>query len=303
MNLIIRLGVLGLGAVAALNIALAADVRAEPRAELGEKGRLQAAAAGRGVEARLYYSEMSENGEVRRTPKLEVKVGGVVVLSIGSEESWLKWPSALAQIVEMDPSNPYPEVVFATFSGGAHCCNVVQIAVSSKDGKSWSRVDGGMYDGDVRGAEDADGDGRYELVNRDNRFLYAFSSYAGSLAPTQIQRLQNGALVNVTRKASFRPRLLQEHENIRRLMGDVARAQEKNGFLAGYVAQSALIGDGAQAWNFMLRHYDRKATEGLVNCTAGYDDQGKCKAAEVRFKDFPQALAAFLRQSGYLPAR
>lgn len=303
MTLKTKLSGLGFGIVLLMSLAAAQNAKAEPRAELGEEGRTQAQAADRGVQLRLYYEEKTVNGDTRKTPKLDIRVQNVSVLSLTGEEGWQKWPSALAQVVEMDPSNPYPEVVFSTYSGGAHCCNIVQIALSSADGKSWRKIDAGSFNGDVFGARDVDRDGRFEMVTRDNRFYYMFSSYAGSVAPTQIKALQNGKMVDVTREPRFRPFLLREHAEIRKWMGDITKAPEKNGFLAGYVAQSALVGDGAQAWKFMLKYYDRTAIAGLEDCVAGYDDQGKCKAAEIKYKDFPHALAGFLRRTGYLPAQ
>ena len=51
-------------------------------------------------------------------------------LRIGSGSS-----EAVLQVLEMDPSNPYPEVLLSTFTGGAHGCNDTRVLTSSPDGR------------------------------------------------------------------------------------------------------------------------------------------------------------------------
>ena len=47
-------------------------------------------------------------------------------LRIGSGSS-----EAVLQVLEMDPSNPYPEVLLSTFTGGAHGCNDTRVLTIS----------------------------------------------------------------------------------------------------------------------------------------------------------------------------
>jgi hypothetical protein len=68
--------------------------------------------------------------------------------------------------------------------------------------------------------------------------------------------------------------------------------------LAGYVATAALVGEFPAAWQQMLARYDRSSDWGLRSCTAGFDDQGRCRAPELVYPSFPSALAAFLVQTG-----
>ena len=115
------------------------------------------------VTVRLKYHKAAD-GDALRVPVLEVEVEGKQVARIEDGGNGSDWPPALAQIAEMDGSNPYPEIVFSTFTGGAHCCNDVRIVTSSKDGAKWSTVDAGSYDGFIKGVEDADFDGVFEIV-------------------------------------------------------------------------------------------------------------------------------------------
>ncbi len=82
---------------------------------------MEAREADRGVDERLYYQDKSGNGETQQTPRLDFRIRGALALSLKGEEAWRKRSPALTQLVEMDPSNSYPEVVFSTYSGGAHC--------------------------------------------------------------------------------------------------------------------------------------------------------------------------------------
>ncbi len=270
-----------------------------PKAELGEKGKNQAAVAQGDFKAILFYKTGKEHGTAVKIPHMYVMHGGKAVITLKGVSSGFDWPQAEAYIAEMDPSNPYPEVVFSTFSGGAHCCFNVLVATSTPDGKSWKAMNVGDYDGGFN-LKDLDGDSRIEFQVNDQRFNYAFASYAGSVSPPLIYHVQGLKLVNMTREAPFRPYLMKEVADLDSRIVKISNEHERNGILAGYVALKGLVGQGSDAWNVMVNSYDRDATEGLTGCQAGYDKSGKCKAPEARYPNFPKALEAFLRQTGYL---
>lgn len=274
--------------------------RAEPaKAELGEKGRNQAVVSQGGFKAMLLYRPGTDGGANVKVPHLYLMQGQRTVITLKGVTSGSDWPPAEAFIAEMDPSNPYPEVVFSSYTGGAHCCSHVLVATSSADGQSWRALYLGDYDGGFR-IEDVDGDGRYEFLVSDQRFNYTFSSYAGSAPPPLIYQLSGMKLNDATRLPAFRPHLLQELARKDRQIADIDEQHERNGLLAGYVALKALLGQGADGWATMMKLHDRKATDGLTGCTAGLDKHGKCKAPETRFPAYPAALEAFLRRTGYL---
>lgn len=50
----------------------------------------------------------------------------------------------------------------------------------------------------------------------------------------------------------------------------------------------------------MLLRYDSTDLSSLTKCQAGYDDKGNCKAKEIVYDSYPQALRAFLVETGYL---
>ena len=238
-----------------------------------------------------------QGDERTRLPVLSVSVAGRTVATLTGAEAGFTAPPYLVQIAEMDTSNPYPEVVFSTFTGGAHCCSDTRIVVIGADAKRWSAVKAGAFDGDMMRAQDLDGDGRYELAHGDDRFLYAFACYACSFSPLRVLRLEGVRMVDV----GGEPRYRRAHQAwLKMLLGFAEPGLDRNGFLAGYVAQKIRLGEGEEAWALMLEHYDRESDWGLETCPAGYDQRGACKGKTVKL-GFPHALKRFLIETGYTP--
>jgi hypothetical protein len=147
---------------------------------------------------------------------------------IGSDHS-----DAELQVVELDPANPYPEVLLSSFTGGAHCCNDTRVLTSSRDGRRWFEVRRDPVNGGPIGASDPLGNGRLLLVDGDNRFLYRFASYAGSSAPSQIWQFRGDRFVDI----SHRPELRAIHWHRLKEMASwfqqpAHQRREANGFLA-----------------------------------------------------------------------
>ncbi len=205
---------------------------------------------------------------------------------------------ALIQMVELDTNNSSPEVLFSQYSGGAHCCALVTIFRQDGEGY-WQTIDVGAFDGEIFAAtEPIPGQG-YLLANLDNRFLYRFSSYAGSSAPPQFLALQGNQVVDVSDRPALRPLF---EEDARRQSEQLVShyGGEINGLLAGYAASYARVGRIAEAWPVVLERYDRQSPLGLEYCPSEYDDYGNCHQGVIRYTNFPDALAALLRQAGYI---
>ena len=228
-------------------------------------------------------------------PVLKLSVEGKHILSVEGVESVPDNPIFLIQIAEMDPGNPHPEVIFSTFTGGAHCCSDTRVLISSKDGKTWRELQIGEFDGEPLGVSDVDGDGRYEFVMRDNAFLYTFGCYACSTAPLRVLALEGGKIVNISGKTSLRA---QHVESLRNMIDWAEGDVDMNGFLAGYVAQKILLGEGAGAWKLMMKYYDRKSDWGLKACSVKLDDKGECPGKKEMLS-YPRALEIFLKDAGY----
>jgi hypothetical protein len=241
-----------------------------------------------------YVEEKSEDGEVTRLPVVTVSADGKEVAKLEGDNTGFADPPVTVQIAEIDPSNSYPEVVVSFYSGGAHCCSDTSVVTSSPDGASWATVDVGKFDGGPLLATDLDGDGRYEFAPRDNAFLYAFACYACSVAPLEILTVEGGAVKNVTSEPRFKP----AHEAQLKFTIENVPDGDVNGFLAGYVGEKILLGEGKQAWDLMLAHYDKASDWGLESCDQPLNEGGECPGQTIKLT-FPDALERMLKENGY----
>lgn len=220
--------------------------------------------------------------------------GPHVVATLTGPDTGLSDPPVSVQVADLDPGNPYPEVVVSFFTGGAHCCSVTKALTGNADGSAWTRVDVGEFDGGPMLAVDLDATGSYEFETRDNAFLYAFACYACSQAPLQILALKDGQVVDVSGEPRFKPAHAAWLKNM--LVG--VPEKDVNGFLAGYVAQKIRLGEGREAWDLMLEYYDRDTDWGLDVCSIEPDEAGACPG-ETEKLTFPDALERMLEKNGY----
>jgi hypothetical protein len=204
-------------------------------------------------------------------------------------------PTIAAAIVKLDSTSSPPQVVVTHFTGGAHCC--VETKIAAKIGDRWQTLDAETLDGGGYGIVDLNGDGAAELLAYDNAFLYAFASYAESYAPPMIFRLTGKGLVDVSRDTEFRRPIKQMILAEEGLANQDGR-WKSNGFLGGWVAEKALIGEGADAWAKMLQVYDRKSDWDLFECKIS-KPLSDCPEDQRRHVDFPTALKNLLGDRGY----
>jgi streptogramin lyase len=182
-----------------------------------------------------------------------------------------------------------PEVRLELNSNGAHCC-------------TWSRIyrySRGTYrpvvhywrdDAASPGIRDLDGDGRPEFRSVDDRFAYAFASYAGSWMPIQIWSYRHGRFRDVTRRfpAQVRrdaARVWRFYVRHRRMRGETVR-----GALPAWAADEYLLGRGSLVWPTL----EREARAGYLDYPKGGGFFGPRKA-----QGYLRQLRAFLRRTGY----
>ncbi|NMG61121.1 hypothetical protein E1H12_22055 [Geitlerinema sp. P-1104] len=204
-------------------------------------------------------------------------------------DSTLTFSWANVKLKDLNQSGT-PEVIITTFSGGAHCCTAHKIYSWNGDyfdttTLNCQQLGGGTF-------QDINGDGRVEYLTVDQRFFYAFSSFAGSFPPSRILSFEDGDFHDVSRqhRRELRRRAWQMYVTLQE------RNHEVNGVLAGYVAQKALLGEFTEGWEFMLAHYDPDDDSGIW----GYNIYNDEREVIGKHPDFPTALRAFLINSGYI---
>ena len=193
-----------------------------------------------------------------------------------------------------------PQIVVTAFSGGAHCCTSTWIVSRPAGAAAWTVIEGELLDSNGYWVEDVDGDGALELMSVDNRFLYAFDSYAGSFAPIKISRLTDGRIEDITDKPEMKSRLAQELAGLEFSAKNNKDLWKSNGFLVGWVASKIRLGQGDEAWTKFMANYDRNSDFGPMLCTTGQkvDD---CPSDKLKAQPIPEGLAQFLSDSGYYP--
>jgi hypothetical protein len=137
-----------------------------------------------------------------------------------------------------------PTVVLHLYTGGEHCCSVLQIFSYAPTTGSYQLVERDFGDAADLIADVA-GDRRLEIESADDRFAYRFTSFAFSGLPLQIWRLQGGRLVDGTR--AFPAALAADAA--RQWAAFVANRRQGLGlgFVAAWTADEALLGRRAAA--------------------------------------------------------
>ena len=266
----------------------AGDKPAYPTTEFAD-GATTASVTDRGVTATVTLERRKEIDPDVDVPVLRVTVDGKTVAEAVGVDSGLDEPDAEASIVEMDQSNDTPEVYFNSYSGGAHCCNTVMVV--EKVGNTWQVVPVGDFDGDGDFLDDADGDGVAEISTVDNRFLYEFDCYACSAAPLAIYAIKAGTVKDVSRE----PRFLAAHRDWLKHIEETLEPEDRwtsRGFLAGWLGEKIILGEGVAAWDQLNKHWDAASDPGEDVCPDG-SDPGQCEAKDVTQMKFPATAPGF----------
>lgn len=201
-------------------------------------------------------------------------------------------------IAEIDPTNGYPEIMFSAFTGGAHCC-ALPVFAEELNGK-WTTISYPMVDGGPPLIEDIDHDGVAEILVIDQRFLYSFDCYACSWSPLRIDTIRNGKIVDITRSEAG---LARNKKHLSDMELEAAKNTElwhQNGFLAGWVAVKALLGQELDAWKKMLALYDRDSNFELFECKLKIANDYECPEDQRIKVSFPVSLEKFLIANNYI---
>jgi len=184
-------------------------------------------------------------------------------------------------ITDLD-SDGEPEVLLDLFWAGAHCCWYTQIYRYDPDTKDY-RTNVHVWGNFSYVLADLQHDGRQELVTRDDRFSYAFASFADSRWPVRILNYRRGLMTVVT--GDYASEIRKDatalwHEAMGR-----RKSRSNQGVVAAWAADQAMLG----RWSKAFRTIDRLSRSGRIH-------------GERTRVQFEQRLKRFLQRTAYLPA-
>jgi hypothetical protein len=245
-----------------------------------------------GTTATLHYRSSPAGSDREPYSKLRLSIArhGVTLLERPVDAilcGRLCWPnvgipaSPVLRIADVE-HNGSPDVILNLFSGGAHCCAITQVYRYDPATKTYSIVqhdfaDPGYY---LR----ASGGGAYLFVSADDRFAYAFASFAFSGLPAEIWSFATGGFVDVTRRypaAVAADAARQYHDYL------ANRGQGLGlGYIAAWAADEDLLGHKA----LVARTLAAQNRAGELRSGDGLAQHGRA---------FISQLQRFLVKSGY----
>jgi hypothetical protein len=177
-----------------------------------------------------------------------------------------------------------PDVVLDLYSGGAHCCTIVQIFSFDPGTMTYVKTERNFGDPEAR-IVDLGHNGRFEFVTADDSFAYAFTDFAGSGLPVEIETFSKRHFTDVMRRY---PRLIAKDAAVW-LSAFKAQARQHYSDSVGVIAAWAADEDLLGHVKLVNRYLSQQAAAGHLNAPFGASG-GK----------FISNLQKFLRRRGYL---
>jgi hypothetical protein len=173
-----------------------------------------------------------------------------------------------------------PEVLLDLYWGGAHCCWYTQIYRYVTAAERYRPVVH-VWGNFSYVLADLDHNGKQELVTRDNRFSYAFGSFADSRWPVHILTYQQG---RTTVDTTTYPNEIRHDATVLWHEAMARRAGRSNqGIIAAWAADQCMLG----RWATAFRTIYRLSRSGRIH-------------GELPRAQFESRLRSFLRRTGYL---
>jgi len=224
---------------------------------------------------------------------------GFQPISIVLDDEMLRQHSKSIGIGKLGTDDEAPSLIIQTYTGGAHCCFVID-AVIPVAGRFQHIAVGGWDGGALEDfPHDVDGDGHADFVLHDDAFDYAFGSYADSWNPPQIINIRHGQVVDVSAEPGF-GHLFEAYS--RRAREACARTFDefRNGACAAYAASEARLGKPEAALTFADAAANQAAQDFLPRgCKVKYERV--CPDGQhISFDNFSSAIRWFLREHGYM---
>jgi hypothetical protein len=177
-----------------------------------------------------------------------------------------------------------PDVVLELYSGGAHCCTIVQIFSFAPATMTYTKTERDFGDAAAR-IVDLRHDGNFEFRSADDTFAYQFTDYAASGLPIQILTFAGGRFTDVT--SSYPALVAKDAAFWLKVYKGLAREHYSDsvGVIAAWAADEDRLGHV----KLVSRYLAQQARAGHLN--APFEAGGR---------KFIANLQKFLRRRGYL---
>jgi hypothetical protein len=187
------------------------------------------------------------------------------------------------EVVDLEHTGK-PDVVLDLYSGGAHCCTIVQVFSFDPGTMTYVKTERNFGDPQARIVDERH-NGRYEFLTADDSFAYRFTDFAASGLPIEIETFSHGRFTDVTRQY---PRLVAKDaafwlRAFKRMAGE--HYQDSVGVIAAWAADEDLLGHVKLVNTYLAQ----QAAAGHLN--------GAFTPGGTRFI---ANLQKFLRRHGYL---
>lgn len=179
------------------------------------------------------------------------------------------------------------QLMLGLYSGGAHCCSIVQIFNQAAGSRRWTRSSFNFGDPGYQ-LVDLNRDGADEFLSADDRFAYEFTDYAASGMPLLIMRWSAGHFVDVTR--TYPARIARDAAVWMKAFRQERRSRynDTTGIIAAWAADEDELGHAGMVASFL--HHAAAARQ----LNSGLGDE---LPQNTRFVT---VLNRFLRKHGYL---
>jgi hypothetical protein len=244
----------------------------------------------------------SAYGDDEADARIKVAIGGLKPFGLARDPMRSGSFGIGVGIGKLNPRDLHPTILISGFSGGAHCCETLQI-VSLVNGEpvtiKLDPRDGDMMD---KFPTDIDGDGIADIRWADSSLLYEFAAYASSWNVPRIIDIKAGHAIDVSRERSFAKIYRDFTAKTLRGCGDHSDV-ERNGSCAAYAYGMAILGKPEEGIRTASALAGDPGDWLPDDCLVAYDEQSNCpKGKEITFTSFEPALRYMMRKNGYLPA-
>jgi len=207
------------------------------------------------VTARFTYDAAAP---LSRAAHLKISQSGRSVFDSSVHSSWCDhqcWSQFLGagrsvfHVVRLEPGAP-PAVVLDLYSGGAHCCSIVQVYAKHSTTGHYGVTQRNFWDPGYRFVTSGPG-GSSDFLTADDTFAYAFTDFAASGMPVQVLRFSHGSYRDVTRK--FPGLIVRDASQWLHAFQSAASSHYTDtvGVVAAWAADEEMLGHDARVRSFL----------------------------------------------------